>query len=138
MHQLEAPRHYEWHDCEPFGEVHYCFRLPTEQPLIEVIRVLIFGNMTQVRQPPWLTVDNCVKLDARGRVITDGHFATNAAGIYGIGDCREGAMLAHKAEDEAVACAERIAGKAGHVSPAWRFPWRKLAVPGVALAAQEP
>ncbi len=57
-----------------------------------------------------------VKLDQRGRVITDAHFATNVAGIWAIGDCREGAMLAHKAEDEAVACAERIAGKAGHVN----------------------
>jgi dihydrolipoamide dehydrogenase len=57
-----------------------------------------------------------VKLDQRGRVITDGHYATNVAGIWAIGDCREGAMLAHKAEDEAVACAERIAGKAGHVN----------------------
>ena len=57
-----------------------------------------------------------VKLDPRGRVITDAHYATNVAGIWAIGDCREGAMLAHKAEDEAVACAERIAGKAGHVN----------------------
>jgi len=57
-----------------------------------------------------------VKLDMRGRVITDTHYATNVAGIWAIGDCREGAMLAHKAEDEAVACAERIAGKAGHVN----------------------
>ncbi len=57
-----------------------------------------------------------VTLDARGRVATDGHYATNVAGIWAIGDCREGAMLAHKAEDEAVACAERIAGKAGHVN----------------------
>ncbi len=57
-----------------------------------------------------------VTLDARGRVVTDGHYATNVAGIWAIGDCREGAMLAHKAEDEAVACAERIAGKAGHVN----------------------
>jgi len=57
-----------------------------------------------------------VKLDTRGRVVTDTHFATNVAGIWAIGDCREGAMLAHKAEDEAVACAERIAGKAGHVN----------------------
>ena len=57
-----------------------------------------------------------VKLDTRGRVITDTHFATNVGGIWAIGDCREGAMLAHKAEDEAVACAERIAGKAGHVN----------------------
>ena len=57
-----------------------------------------------------------VALDGRGRVVTDAHFKTNVAGIYAIGDCREGAMLAHKAEDEAVACAERIAGKAGQVN----------------------
>ena len=57
-----------------------------------------------------------VKLDGRGRVLTDVHFRTNVSGIYAIGDCREGLMLAHKAEDEAVACAERIAGKAGHVN----------------------
>ena len=57
-----------------------------------------------------------VKLDAKGRVITDAHFKTNINGIRAIGDVREGAMLAHKAEDEAVACAERIAGRAGHVN----------------------
>ena len=57
-----------------------------------------------------------VKLDPRGRVITDARFATNVAGIWAIGDCREGPMLAHKAEDEAVACAENIAGKSGHVN----------------------
>ncbi len=57
-----------------------------------------------------------VKLDGRGRVVTDAHFATNVPGIWAIGDCREGPMLAHKAEDEAVACAERIAGRAGHVN----------------------
>jgi len=57
-----------------------------------------------------------VQLDKRGRVITDNHYRTNVAGIYAIGDCREGVMLAHKAEDEAVACAELIAGKAGHVN----------------------
>ncbi|HWA43741.1 MAG TPA: FAD-dependent oxidoreductase, partial [Hypericibacter adhaerens] len=49
-------------------------------------------------------------------VITDNHFRTNVAGIYAIGDCREGPMLAHKAEDEAVAVAEIIAGKASHVN----------------------
>lgn len=57
-----------------------------------------------------------VALDARGRVVTDGHYKTGVPGIWAIGDCREGAMLAHKAEDEAVACAERIAGRAGHVN----------------------
>ncbi len=57
-----------------------------------------------------------VKRDQRGRVVTDDHYQTNVKGIWAIGDVREGAMLAHKAEDEAVACAERIAGKAGHVN----------------------
>jgi len=57
-----------------------------------------------------------VALDARGRVVTDAHYKTNVAGIWAIGDCREGPMLAHKAEDEAVACAECIAGRAGHVN----------------------
>ncbi len=57
-----------------------------------------------------------VRRDSRGRVITDHEFRTNIAGIRAIGDCREGAMLAHKAEDEAVACIERIAGRAGHVN----------------------
>ena len=57
-----------------------------------------------------------VALDKRGRVVTDNHYKTNVAGIWAIGDCREGPMLAHKAEDEAVAVAEIIAGKAGHVN----------------------
>jgi dihydrolipoamide dehydrogenase len=57
-----------------------------------------------------------VKRDARGRLMTDEHYKTNVEGIRAIGDCREGAMLAHKAEDEAVSCIERIAGKAGHVN----------------------
>lgn len=57
-----------------------------------------------------------VKLDERGRVATDGHFATSVPGIYAIGDVIAGPMLAHKAEDEGVAVAEIIAGKAGHVN----------------------
>jgi dihydrolipoamide dehydrogenase len=56
-----------------------------------------------------------VAVDARGRIVTDAAFRTNLPGIFAIGDAREGAMLAHKAEDEAVACAEVIAGKPGHV-----------------------
>lgn len=57
-----------------------------------------------------------VALDPRGRVITDTHFATNVAGIYAIGDAIAGPMLAHKAEDEGVAVAEILAGRAGHVN----------------------
>lgn len=57
-----------------------------------------------------------VAMDSKGRVVTDNHYRTNVAGIFAVGDCREGPMLAHKAEDEAVACVEIIAGKAGHVN----------------------
>ena len=57
-----------------------------------------------------------VALDGRGRIVTDAHFKTNVPGIWAVGDVREGAMLAHKAEDEAVACVDIIAGKPGHVN----------------------
>jgi dihydrolipoamide dehydrogenase len=57
-----------------------------------------------------------VALDPRGRVVTDHHYATNVPGIYAIGDVIVGPMLAHKAEDEGVALAEVLAGKAGHVN----------------------
>ncbi len=52
----------------------------------------------------------------RGRVVIDEHFQTNVAGIFAIGDVVRGPMLAHKAEDEGVAVAEILAGKAGHVN----------------------
>jgi dihydrolipoamide dehydrogenase len=60
--------------------------------------------------------DAGVALDNRGRVQIDLHFATSVKGIYAIGDVVAGPMLAHKAEDEGVACAEILAGKAGHVN----------------------
>ncbi|GAB4233606.1 MAG: dihydrolipoyl dehydrogenase [Methyloligellaceae bacterium] len=57
-----------------------------------------------------------VKLDDKGRIITDDHFRTGVEGIYAIGDVIAGPMLAHKAEDEGVAVAEILAGQAGHVN----------------------
>ena len=51
--------------------------------------------------------------DRRGFIETD-HFRTSADGVWAIGDVTHGPMLAHKAEDEAVACIEIIAGRAGH------------------------
>ena len=53
--------------------------------------------------------------NARGFIETD-HWKTSAPGVWAIGDVTLGPMLAHKAEEEAVACIETIAGKAGHVS----------------------
>jgi dihydrolipoamide dehydrogenase len=52
--------------------------------------------------------------DKRGFIETD-HFRTGAEGVWAIGDVIHGPMLAHKAEEDAVACIELIAGKAGHV-----------------------
>jgi dihydrolipoamide dehydrogenase len=53
--------------------------------------------------------------DKRGFIETD-HWKTSAPGVWAIGDVTLGPMLAHKAEEEAVACIETIAGKAGHVN----------------------
>jgi dihydrolipoamide dehydrogenase len=75
-----------------------------------------------------------VKRDERGRVVTDAHFATNVPGIYAIGDCIAGAMLAHKAEEEGVAVAEILAGQAGHVNygaiPSVVYTWPEIASVG--------
>lgn len=57
-----------------------------------------------------------VELDDRGKIKTTDHFRTTAAGVFAIGDIISGPMLAHKAEEEGVALAELIAGKAGHVN----------------------
>lgn len=57
-----------------------------------------------------------IELDEKGRIPIDGHFKTSVPGIYAIGDVVAGPMLAHKAEEEGVAVAEVIAGKAGHVN----------------------
>ena len=57
-----------------------------------------------------------VELSERGQIKTDGHWQTNIKGVYAIGDCIAGPMLAHKAEDEGMAVAEVVAGKHGHVN----------------------
>jgi len=57
-----------------------------------------------------------IEMDKRGFIQTDGHFKTNVDGVYAIGDVIGGAMLAHKAEEEGIACVEILAGQAGHVN----------------------
>ena len=57
-----------------------------------------------------------VEMGPRGTVKTDAHYATNIPGLYAIGDAIAGPMLAHKAEDEGMALAEIMAGRAGHVN----------------------
>src|SRR5712691_11157126 len=57
-----------------------------------------------------------VEFDEKKRIKVDEHFKTKVDGIYAIGDVIAGPMLAHKAEDEGIACVERIAGKDGHIN----------------------
>jgi dihydrolipoamide dehydrogenase len=57
-----------------------------------------------------------LSLDERGRIPVDDHFQTSVPGLYAVGDVIRGAMLAHKAEEEAVACVERIVTGYGHVN----------------------
>src|SRR5262249_44101417 len=57
-----------------------------------------------------------LKLDERGAVVVDDDCKTNLPGVWAIGDVVRGPMLAHKAEEEGVAVAERIAGQHGHVN----------------------
>jgi dihydrolipoamide dehydrogenase len=70
-----------------------------------------------------------VAMEPRGQIKVDGHFATNIKGLYAIGDAIPGPMLAHKAEDEGMAVAEILAGKAGHVNYA--------VIPGVIYTTPE-
>lgn len=70
-----------------------------------------------------------VSLDAKGRVEVDDHFRTSAPGVHAIGDVIRGPMLAHKAEEEGVACVEFIATGAGHVN--------YDAIPGIVYTAPE-
>ena len=75
-----------------------------------------------------------VAIDNRGRIVTDGHYATNVKGVYAIGDVIAGPMLAHKAEEEGVALAELLAGQRGHVNydaiPGVVYTWPEVAQVG--------
>ena len=56
-----------------------------------------------------------LQLDERGAIVVDAECRTNLPGVWAVGDVVRGPMLAHKAEEEGVAVAERIAGQHGHV-----------------------
>jgi dihydrolipoamide dehydrogenase len=75
-----------------------------------------------------------VEMDGRGVIQVDGNFKTNVDGIYAIGDVIPGAMLAHKAEEEGIACVERLAGQATHINydaiPSVVYTWPEAASVG--------
>ncbi|MBI2772302.1 MAG: dihydrolipoyl dehydrogenase [Burkholderiales bacterium] len=76
-----------------------------------------------------------LKLDERGAVVVDEECRTNLPGVWAIGDVVRGPMLAHKAEEEGVAVAERIAGQHGHVNFN-TIPWVIYTSPEIAWVGQ--
>jgi dihydrolipoamide dehydrogenase len=79
-----------------------------------------------------------VQLDERKRIKVDERYQTSAPGISAIGDVIPGPMLAHKAEEEGVAWAEMLAGKAGHVNydaiPSVVYTWPEASSVGLTEA----
>ncbi|KPQ19451.1 MAG: dihydrolipoyl dehydrogenase [Rhodobacteraceae bacterium HLUCCA24] len=97
------------------AKVHYTLRKDDSENTLDADVVLVSTG----RRPftDGLGLDTLgVEMTERGQVKTDSHWQTNVKGIYAIGDAIAGPMLAHKAEDEGMAVAEVIAGKAGHVN----------------------
>ena len=76
-----------------------------------------------------------LKLDERGFVAVDDDCKTNLPGVWAVGDVVRGPMLAHKAEEEGVAVAERIAGQHGHVNFN-TVPWVIYTIPEIAWVGQ--
>lgn len=116
------------------GKVHVTAKDKKDKELtFEVDKVLV-----SVGRRPYtegLGLENVgITPDKRGFIDINDHFATSAQGIYAIGDVVRGPMLAHKAEDEGIACAEMIAGKAGHVNydaiPNIVYTWPEVASVG--------
>lgn len=75
-----------------------------------------------------------LETEKNGKIKVDEHYQTAVANVYAIGDVIDGPMLAHKAEEEGVACVELIAGKAGHVNyqaiPSVIYTWPEVAAIG--------
>ena len=76
-----------------------------------------------------------LKLDERGAIVVDDECRTNLSNVWAIGDVVRGPMLAHKAEEEGVAVAERIAGQHGHVNFN-TIPWVIYTSPEIAWVGQ--
>ncbi len=76
-----------------------------------------------------------LKLDERGAIVVDDDCRTNLPGVWAVGDVVRGPMLAHKAEEEGVAVAERMAGQHGHVNFN-TVPWVIYTSPEIAWVGQ--
>jgi dihydrolipoamide dehydrogenase len=105
-----------------------------ESKILEVDRLIVSIG----RVPNTIGLNNeavGLKLDERGAIIVDDECRTNLPNVWAIGDVVRGPMLAHKAEEEGVAVAERIAGQHGHVNFN-TIPWVIYTNPEIAWVGQ--
>ncbi len=80
--------------------------MTVERLIVAVGRLPNTKNIAEITLP----------VDARGFIEIDDHCRTSIEGVWAIGDCVRGPMLAHKASEEGIAVADRIAGKIGHIN----------------------
>ena len=112
------------------AKVHYKLRKNDSEHVLDADIVLVATG----RKPftDGLGLDALgVEISPRGQINVGSDWQTNVKGIYAIGDCIDGPMLAHKAEDEGMAAAEQVAGKHGHVNygviPGVIYTWPEVA-----------
>ena len=105
-----------------------------EPQVLKVDKLIV--SIGRVPNTEGLNVDAVgLKLDERGAVIVDDECRTNLPQVWAVGDVVRGPMLAHKAEEEGVAVAERIAGQHGHVNFN-TIPWVIYTSPEIAWVGQ--
>ena len=105
-----------------------------ESQTLEVDKLIV--SIGRVPNTVGLNADGVgLKLDERGAVIVDADCRTNLPNVWAVGDVVRGPMLAHKAEEEGVAVAERIAGQHGHVNFN-TIPWVIYTSPEIAWVGQ--
>ncbi len=97
------------------AKVTYIDRKSNDEQVIEADMVLVATGRKPFTSSLGLEALG-IEMTERGQIKTDAQWRTNVANVYAIGDVTEGAMLAHKAEEEGIAAAETIAGKHGHVN----------------------
>ncbi|MBK9572363.1 MAG: dihydrolipoyl dehydrogenase [Rhodoferax sp.] len=105
-----------------------------EALLLEVDKLIV--SIGRVPNTTGLNADAVgLKLDERGAIVVDDLCQTNLPGVWAVGDVVRGPMLAHKAEEEGVAVAERMAGQHGHVNFN-TIPWVIYTSPEIAWVGQ--
>ncbi|MEO0938190.1 MAG: dihydrolipoyl dehydrogenase [Pseudomonadota bacterium] len=96
------------------AKVHYKLRKDDSEHVLDADAVLVATGRKPYTDGLGLA-ELGVEMEPSGQIKVGADWQTSVKGIYAIGDCISGPMLAHKAEDEGMAAAEQVAGKHGHV-----------------------